>query len=90
MTEEELQQAILGLIMKIYKSAFAERITVIKEEGNYTLKLPIVSYLCPTFISYACDTDQEFLDFIEKELKRRNYMKTRFYGWTKEPARTEN
>ena len=81
-----LQQAVLDLIKKVYCSDYNHRIEVIHHEADkqnpseYILHLYIHEQrLAPMCIAKQCDTDEEFLQYIEDELKRRNLIRSDFY-----------
>jgi hypothetical protein len=48
-------------------------------EGVYKFTMGVPSYMCPTTIAGDFSSDTEFLEFIYKELRERNYMKVDFY-----------
>lgn len=81
-----LQQAVLDLIKKIYCVEYNHRLEVFKMEGTdnepttYILHMYIHTQRNqPMVISYQCETDEEFLSFVERELKLRNLIRSDFY-----------
>ena len=46
---------------------------------GFQLKLGIPSYLMPTYITCDCESEEEFLNFVYAELKRRNYVRQDVY-----------
>ena len=75
MTELELQTRILDFIKEIYKAEFVGYLEVERNEDTYILYIGIPSYMYPTMISGSFDTDDEFLAYVEHELKTRNYIR---------------
>lgn len=76
MTEIELEQAILELIQDIYKSEYIGKIKVQKIEPiGYCVKLGMNTPEAPLVIYAEIKEDQNFLKFMEKELKERRLDK---------------
>lgn len=89
MEEHELEQLILDYIRTIYNADYVGYIKVIKADGVYTLKLGIPSYMAHTHIAGEFTNDNDFLDYIYKELRERNYVKVYFYKVNRTDATTK-
>ena len=81
-----LQQAVLQLIEKIYCKKYIGRLEVIHNEGDasnpseYVLHMyPHMQLRAPLCMAFQCDTDEEFLSYVEQELKDRNLIRSDFY-----------
>ena len=81
-----LQQAVLQLIEKIYCKKYIGRLEVIYHEADdsnpaeYILHMyPHMQLRAPLCMAVQCDTDEEFLQYVEKELKTRNLIRSEFY-----------
>lgn len=79
MTEQELVQAILDYMTSWYKAIYTGSISVTINNPGYTLTLGIPSYMTPTTINCDYDNDTDFLNFIYKEIRERNYMRQYIY-----------
>lgn len=79
MTTAELEQAILDYIKSWHNAEYVGKIEVTVENGIYKLTLGIPSYMFPTTISGEFSSDEDFLNFIYEEIRKRNYMKVDFY-----------
>lgn len=86
MDKPELAQKIRDFMIVWYKATYTGRLEVTKDNTGYMFLIGIPSYMAPTTITADFDTDDEFLDFIYKELKTRNYIRQYVYKVT----RTEN
>lgn len=85
----ELREAILNLIKDLYNADYIGYLEVIKNEGNYTLDIGIPTYMQRTTISITADNDDDFINFISKELKSRNYMRQYIYKVIREQDERE-
>lgn len=80
MTMHSLDQDIKNLIENIYCCKFSNNLTVKKEDGIYFLEIFLSGLpFGGLMISKECSSDQEFLDYIEKELKKRRLDRSKFY-----------
>jgi hypothetical protein len=79
MNELELTQKILDYIETNYEANYIGLVQVIKSNFDYQFKLGIPSYMAPTMISGNWETDEDFLNYIYKELKTRNYVRQDYY-----------
>lgn len=86
MENSGLQQAVLDIIKKVYCRDYNHRLEVIHHEAEgsnpseYVLHMYIhTQRLAPLCIACQCDTDEEFLQYVEDELKRRNLIRSDFY-----------
>jgi hypothetical protein len=79
MTELELVNEILDFIKIQYKANYIGVIKVTKADGIYTLSIGIPNYKFPTLLSGNFENDEDFLEYIKKELSSRNYMRVYFY-----------
>jgi hypothetical protein len=86
MTEQELEQKIHDYIKSWYKAEYIGKLTVEKSNEIYKFSIAIPSYMTLTSIAGDFNSDQEFLDFIYEELRKRNYMRVDYY----KVIRTEN
>lgn len=86
MDKPELAQKIRDFMIAWYKATYIGRLEVTKDDTGYMFLIGIPSYMAPTTITADFDTDDEFLNFICKELKTRNYIRQYVYKVT----RTEN
>ena len=89
MEEHELEQLILDYIRTIYSAEYTGYLKVIKSDGVYTLRLGIPSYMAWTQIAGEFTNDDDFLNYIYKELRERNYMKVYFYKVNRTDATTQ-
>lgn len=79
MQEQELAQTIREYIRTWYKADYIGELSVKKTEAGYIFSIGVPSYMSPTTISIECDTDEQFLEFIQSELRSRNYMRLDIY-----------
>lgn len=75
MQQLELVQKIRDYIKDCYKADYVGLLEVDKTDSIYKFSIGIPSYMSPTTIGIDCDTDEEFLEYIYKELRTRNYMR---------------
>lgn len=88
MTLHELEQAIRDMLLAIYKKLYTGRLSVQEtfykfpgsepEHVGYLLKLGLNKDEKPLAIAYECATPEEFLKYIEKELKERSLTRTKY------------
>lgn len=80
MNTEELKEKVLEMIQVLYNAEFTGFIKVVKNtETSYSLILGLPTYLEPSTISCDAESDEQFLQFVEDELKKRNYMRVYMY-----------
>ena len=90
MRDEELEKKIHDCIIKLYNAKYTGRLEVIKNVGYYTLILGIPSYMLPTHIGLQTDDPEEFLSYVEEQLRESNFMRVYFYKIIRRDAkRTE-
>ena len=88
MTQQELEQAIRDMLLRIYKKQYIGRLSVKEtfytfpgEEPThigYVLRLGLNKDEKPLSIAVECNTANEFLACIENELKVRSLTRTRY------------
>ena len=66
-----------------YQAKYTGYIKVEHLNPGYKLSLGIPSYMTQTSIATDIDDETEFLNFIEKELKSRNYLRQDYYKVTR-------
>ena len=74
-----LEQKIYELISQIYQANYIGYLKVEDLNPGYKLILGIPSYMAQTSIATDIDDDVEFINFIEKEIKSRNYLRQEYY-----------
>lgn len=79
MEETELTQTIRDYIKTLYKAEYTGRLEVEKDENGYKFIIGLPSYMSPTTISSNHSSDEEFLEYIYEELRKRNYMRLYIY-----------
>lgn len=80
MSNKTLESKIHDLIKKLYKAEYKGSLEVGNKNGIYTLKLGVPSPASATQISLQTDSEKEFLDYLEKELRNRDYMRVHYYS----------
>ena len=88
MSKTDLELRILDLIKENYNANYIGSIEVIKNETSYTLYLGIPTYLERTSISCDAESDDDFISFINLELKKRNYIRQDRYMVKREDIHT--
>lgn len=83
MQEQELIQKIRDFIKETYNAEYIGYLNVIFLHPGYKFEIGIPSYMSPTSLSINCETDEEFLDYIYDELRKRNYIRLDFYKVTR-------
>ena len=86
MSNKDLETKIHDLIRKLYKAKYNGTLEVTNKNGIYVLKLGVPTPELATQISLQTDSEEEFLEYLEKELKDRDYMRVYYY----KVKRTEN
>lgn len=81
---QELEKKIHDFIKECYKAEFTGLLKVSNDNGIYSLVLGIPSYMAPTTLSLQADSDEEFLNYVKKELVSNNYVRVDFYKIVKE------
>ena len=74
-----LEKRICELIKDNYEATYIGRLEVEHLNPGYKLTLGIPSYMMPTTIATDIDDPEEFIKFIDKELKSRNYLRQEYY-----------
>ena len=80
MQEQELAKKIREYIKTLYNADFTGLLEVEKLNPGYKCILGIPSYMAQTSIATDIDDEAGFLNFIEKELKSRNYIRQDYYN----------
>lgn len=79
MQEQELENLIRGYIKTLYNAEYTGLVRVEKLNPGYKCILGIPSYMVQTSFAIDCETDEEFLDYVYKELRSRNYIRQEVY-----------
>lgn len=79
MQEKELAKKILDYIRSWYNAEYVGLLEVRKLHPGYTCVLGIPSYMSPTYLSIDTDNEEEFLEYIYLELRKRNYVRRDVY-----------
>lgn len=79
MQEQELEQLIHDYIKSWYKAEYKGLLQVEKLNPGYKFTIGIPSYMSPTSLAIDCETDEEFLEYIFSELRKRNYIRKDVY-----------
>ena len=74
-----LEKKICELIKINYEAVYTGYLKVDHLNPGYKLSIGIPSYMTPTTIATDIDSEEEFLKFIDKELKTRNYLRQEYY-----------
>ena len=80
MRDQELEKKINDYIMCLYNAKYVGFMEVTKDDDIYSLKIGIPDRYKPTHISLQTNNPEEFLEYICKEFKERNYMRVYFYS----------
>ena len=83
MQRQDLESQILDYIKNLYNANYVGRLEVHQDSNIYTFIIGLPSYMSPTVINYETNSDEEFLDFIYEELRKRNYMRLDIYKVTR-------
>lgn len=75
-----LEQKICEIMTQVYQAKYTGYIKVEYLNPGYKLILGIPSYMAQTSIATDIDDEAGFLNFIEKELKSRNYIRQDYYN----------
>lgn len=79
MTISELKQEILHIILDTYGKCYVKRLEVKRDGSMYFLELYLHHrILAPLQIGAQCSSDEEFLNFIKKELADRQLIMSDF------------
>lgn len=89
MNELELTQKILDYIKIWYKAEYIGYIKVEKTDTEYRCILGIPSYMIPTSFATNAETDEEFLEYVYKELRVKNYIRRDVYQVVRTPDTKE-
>ena len=85
----ELKEAILAYMKEWYKAEYIGYSEVIKDGTIYSFILGIPNYYSATIISGDFNTDEEFLEYIFKELRERNFMRQDYYKVLRHPIQSK-
>ncbi len=77
-----LEQEVLKLIQVITCSFYVSKLKVEEDDGSYTLNLYLNQEQSPMVINYEGSKEQ-FLDYIAKDLKKRQIERTSYYKGVK-------
>lgn len=75
----ELETKIFEFIECRYKLKFLGKVEVIHETGDHCLRLTLNNYMIPMQICFQCETEDEFFEFITKELTKRNLSRVGYF-----------
>ena len=79
MEKNTIEDEIRDLIKHLYKAEYTGTLKVDNTDGIYELRLGVPHDSMPTYISMQCDSKEEFLEFLEKELANREYLRVYYY-----------
>ena len=79
MRRPDLENKILDYIKSLYNAEYVGHFRVNQDDTSYTLEIGLPSYMTLTNISCDADDDSQFINFIEEELRLRNYMRLEIY-----------
>lgn len=82
---KELEEKIHDYIKNLYKKEFIGLLQVKKINDIYELTLGIPVEDIPTKISLQTDSEEEFLEYVCDELKKRNYIRTQYFTVKRRP-----
>ena len=76
----DLEKEILTSIEEIYQCKYTKELKVLKDDNYYTLKLYLHNPITPSIvIGQECKSDEDFINYIKKELKERRIDKSQHY-----------
>lgn len=76
----DLEKQVLASIEEIYECKYTKELSVTQNGDYYTLKLFLHNPITPSIvISQECASDEEFLQYIKKELKDRRLDRSQQY-----------
>lgn len=75
----DLEEKILDYIKTLYSAEYTGLLEVHQDDTIYDLKIGLPSYMAPSIIIGEYNTDDEFLNFIYEEFRKRNYMRLDIY-----------
>ena len=79
MQEKELAEKIREYIRTWYKAEFTGLLEVHKLNPGYRCVLGIPSYMSHTYLSIDTEDENEFLEYVYLELRKRNYIRKDTY-----------
>jgi len=79
MRRQDLEQKTHDFIKSYYNADYNGELIIEQIDDVYSLSLAIPSYMTKTNIGGQFESDKSFLDYIERELKLRNYIRVYFY-----------
>lgn len=72
-----LEKSVKDLIECLYNCEFVGKLTVSVSNGLYQLKLYFAELNIPAYVlACQCCSDEEFLDFVKRELETSNIIRT--------------
>lgn len=86
---DELKEAILAYIKEWYKAEYIGYSEVTKTGTIYSFIIGIPNYYSATIISGDFSTDEEFLEYVFKELRERNFMRQDYYKVVRHPIQSK-
>ena len=86
---QELEQLIHDYIKSYYKAEYTGLLQVEKLNPGYKFIIGIPSYMSPTSLAIDCETDEEFLEYVYLELRKRNYIRKDVYKVVRTPLSRE-
>lgn len=76
----DLEKEVLASMEAIYQCKYTKELQVTKDGNYYMLKLFLHTPISPAVvIGQECNSDEEFLEYIKKELKDRRLDKSQQY-----------
>lgn len=76
----DLEKEVLASIEAIYKCKYTKELTVDVKDNYYVLKLFLHNPITPSVvIGKECSSDEEFLEYVEKELKEKRLDRSQQY-----------
>lgn len=87
MRNSHLEQQILDYIENWYKAKYNGilEVDIDPDTGIYKFSIAVPSYMTLTSIGGDFTDDADFLTFIFKELRERNYMRVQYYRTRRTP-----
>lgn len=75
----DITDTIRQLIFDISGECYLGGITVTVDDDEYCLKLDLNQWQAPLYITCQCSSDEEFLSFLRKEFKTRDWGRVTYY-----------
>lgn len=75
----DITDKIRELIYDISGECYLGGLTVVTDDDEYCLKLDLNQWRAPLCITYQCHTEEEFLEFLAKDFKTRDWGRVTYY-----------